>query len=147
MATDAAWELQKALVTKIAADAPTIALLAGGAASIYDDVSESAHFPFITVGQIESDAWETNTELGQEHAITINVWSSRDDRAGGTEGYEGRKEARDIVGALHTALNRASLTIAGFTCVNLTYIFSDVFRDSDNTYHGVIRFRAVTEPS
>ena len=145
-ATDATWALQVGIKAALAAS-PVTALLAAGAASIFDDVPEEELFPYVTIGEIQTDADETCTELGQEHLATINVWTSRVSRAGGTVGYEGRKAARDIVAAIHTALNHATLTVTGFVCVNVLYQFSDVFREDEDTYHGVIRFRVVTEPS
>ena len=144
---DATWELQKALKTALAANSTLIALLAEGAKSIFDDVPEEEHFPYVTVGDIQSNANETDTELGQEHIVTINTWVARSDRAGGTAGYEGRKLARDIVSAIYDALNHASLTLSGFAFVNMLYQFSDAFREDEDTYRGTIRFRAVTEPT
>lgn len=148
MAADAAWEVQKALRAKLAADAPLITLLANGADSIFDDVPEEELFPYITIGDIESEENETCTEAGgQEHIVTINTWASRSAQAGGTVGYEGRKRVRDIIDAVNAALNRASLTLTGFTADNMTYRVSGAHRDDDDTYRGFIRMRIVTAPT
>jgi hypothetical protein len=147
MSSDAAWEVQKALKAVLCANATLTALLASGAASILDDVPENEKFPYVTIGDIQSLADETYTELGQEHICTINAWTSRTDRAGGTKGYEGRKTARNIIAAIFDALNHKTLSPTGFVNTNMTYQFSDVFRDDADTYHGAIRFRVVTEPA
>jgi hypothetical protein len=147
MSGDATWALQKALRTALAANAALTALLADGANCILDDVPESEKFPYITIGDIQSNENETMTELGQVHTVTVNCWASRKDRPGGTTGYEGRKVARDILAAVFDGLNHAALTLAGFVNTNTEFQFSDVYRDDADTYHGVIRFRVVTEPA
>lgn len=50
--------------------------------------------------------------------------------------------------ALRTALHEASLTLAGHRLVSLRHETSDAIRGADGeTYQGVARFRAVTEPT
>lgn len=146
MSGDATWALQVGLKTALGAANAVTKLLAGADKSILDDVPAEEHFPYLTIGDIQSQENETMTELGQAHLVTINAWVSRTDRAGGTKGYEGRKLARDILSAVFDAINHTTLTLAGFVNTNTTYVMSDVFRDDDDTYHGVIRFRVVTEP-
>ena len=48
--------------------------------------------------------------------------------------------------AVEGALNDAALTLDGHALVNLRFEFAETRRDPDGiTYHGVVRFMAVTE--
>ena len=81
--------------------------------------------------------WSTGSEKGDEHALTLHVWS----RAGG------RREVHEIMGVVKTALHDRALALSGHRLVNLRHDRSDASRDPDGkTYHGVVRLRAVTEP-
>jgi hypothetical protein len=146
MATDASWELQKALKASLAGYSTLTALLADGANSILDDVPGEELLPYVTVGDIASDENETMINLGQVHTVTINAWAARTSRAGGTIGHEGRKKAREIISAVIDRLNHASLSMTGFAAINVIYQLSQVFREDADTYHGIARFRIVTEP-
>jgi hypothetical protein len=132
----AAWSLQKAVFAALAADAPLIALL--GAARIYDDVPQAADFPYLTFGQSTARDWSTASEDGSEHTITLNVWSQA----------KGRNEVHEIMAAARTALHGAPLTLDGHRLINLRHESSEARRAPDGeTYQGIARFRAVTEPA
>jgi hypothetical protein len=129
------WALQQAVYAELASDTALLALL--GSARIYDDVPQGTAFPYITLGSATTRDWSTGSEAGDEHALTLHAWS----RAGG------RKEVQALVGAIHDALHDASLTLDGHRLVNLRHESSDSRREGDgDTYHGIARFRAVTEP-
>jgi hypothetical protein len=135
MSGSASWPLQQAVYAVLAASAPLTTLLGG--ARIYDDVPQAAPFPHVSLGQTSSNDWGTGTEDGEEHILTLHVWS----QAGG------RGEAQRIMGAMRDALHTASLTVTGHTLISLRQQFSDVRRDPDGvTIHGLVRYRAVTEP-
>ena len=126
--------LQKAFFLKLTADA-ALALLLGGP-RIYDDVPVRGEFPYLTFGQTTERDWSTGTDDGAEHVVTLHVWS----RAAG------RKEADEIMSAVRTALHDQVLSLTGHRLVNLRHEFSDARRDADGeSYHGVTRYRAVTE--
>ena len=107
----AAWSLQKAVFAALAADAPLIALL--GAARIYDDVPQSADFPYLTFGQSTARDWSTASEDGSEHTITLNVWSQA----------KGRNEVHEIMAAARSALHGQPLTLEGHRLINLRHEF------------------------
>ncbi|NOT71302.1 MAG: DUF3168 domain-containing protein [Hyphomicrobium sp.] len=131
----AGFALQKALFSKLTADAGVTAVLGG--ARIYDDVPNRAEFPYLTFGQTTERDWSTGSEPGHEHIFTLHVWS----RA------RGRKEADDVMSATAAALHDQALTLDGHRLVNLRHEFSDARREPDGeTYHGVARYRAITEP-
>lgn len=129
------WDLQKAVFETLAADA-TLASLLGGA-SIYDHVPQDAAFPFVVLDQTRIADWSTGTEPGAEHQLTLHVWSC----------YRGKAESYAIADTIREALDEAALPLAENRLVNLRHQFSDLRRDADGeTWHAVLRFRAVTEP-
>jgi len=131
----AGWALQQAIFAALTADAGLLALLGG--ARVYDDVPTRAEFPYVTFAQSTERDWSTGSDDGAEHVLSLHVWS----RAGG------RKEALLIMGQMRAILNDAALVLSGFRLVHLRHEFSDVRRDPDGeTWHGIVRFRAVTEP-
>jgi hypothetical protein len=133
--SSAAWALQKAVHAAVAADAGVLALLGGP--RVYDDVPRAASFPYLTFGLSTERDYSSGGEEGSEHILTLHVWSE----AGG------RKETHEIIGALRAALHDAPLALLGHRLVNLRHEFSDARREADGeTYHGVVRLRAVTEP-
>jgi len=131
-----AWELQKAIYSRLVADAPLLALLGG--ARIYDDVPRGAAFPYVTFGPNTTRDWSTGTEPGSEHTVTLRTWT----KAGG------EKEVHLLLEAIRTALHDITLTLTGHRLVSLRHELSDSARASDGEiYAGVARFRAVTEPT
>ena len=133
--SSSSWALQQALYAAITNDAGLIALL--GSARVFDDVPQSAPYPYLTLGRSAVRDWSTGTETGDEHVLTLHVWS----RAGG------RRQTHEIMDALKTALHDSALALSGHRLVNLRHELSEARREPDgDTYHGLVRFRAVTEP-
>lgn len=127
--------LQQALYAALTTDAGLVALL--GTPRLYDHVPQAAPFPYLTLGQTTVRDWSTGSESGDEHILTLHVWS----RAGG------RRETHEIMAALKTALHDRALALDGHRLANLRHELSEARRDADgDTYHGLVRFRAVTEP-
>lgn len=128
------WALQKAIFAALAGDTPLIELLGG--ARLYDNPPQSPAFPYLTFAQSELRDWDAGTEAGDEHMITLHVWS----RA------SGRKEAQAIMARIRTVLHDQPPSLEGHRCVNLRHEFSEVRREPDgDTVRGLTRFRAVTE--
>ncbi|GBE44292.1 hypothetical protein BMS3Bbin10_02383 [bacterium BMS3Bbin10] len=135
MATSASWELQKGIYQTLAADTSITGLLGG--TNIYDDAPQSADYPYLTFGQSVARDWSTGSEDGLEHILTLHVWS----RAGG------KKETHEIIEAIRQALHDAAVTVNDHALVNLRHEFSEARQDPDGEiYHGIVRYRAVTEP-
>ncbi len=133
----AGWPLQKAIFSALVADA-TLAALIGDPPRLFDGPPGETALPYVQIGDGTEADWGTATERGSEHQLTMHVWS----RAGG------RMEARAILSAIYDALHDSSLTLEGNVLVNLRFIVSQVWRETDGaTYHGVARYRAVTEPA
>jgi hypothetical protein len=129
------WALQQALYSAVTGSAPLAALI--GPPRVYDDVPQGAALPYLTLGQSTLRDWSTGTDDAEEHTLTLHVWS----RAGG------RREMHEVMDVLRVALHDQPLALAGHRLVNIRHEISEARRDPDGeTYHGIVRFRAVTEP-
>ena len=94
--------------------------------------------PYLVIGDVKETDWSTSTDTGTEHALILHVWS----RA------RGRKESKAIADAVRTALDDASLAPPGHTLIGIKYQSAEFLRQTDGqTYHAILRFRAVTEPT
>ena len=132
----ASWSLQQSIFATLAADSAITTLL--GADRIYDDVPQGSPLPYLTLGQSTVRDWSTGTDDGNEHLLTLHVWSDA----------RGKKQASEIAAAVRTALHDQPLTLVGHRLVNLRHEFSEARRDPDgSTIHATVRFRAVTEPA
>ncbi len=136
MPQNASRALQKAIFEALLADTALTALL--GAGKIFDDVPQGVSFPYLTIGQASTRDWSTSTEEGAEHILTLQVWSKA----------AGRKTIQAIIQAVHDILHNAALTLEDHNLVNLRHEFTDLTRaKSGHAYHGLTRYRAVTEPA
>lgn len=132
----AALALRAAIRTALLADAPLLALLGGPA--VHDDVPRGSRPPYIVLAEHAARDDSTGTETGEEHQITLHVWS----RQGGL------KQGLEIAEAATAALLAASLSPAGHRLVNLAWVSTDSRREPDGRHRFLaLRFRAVTEPS
>jgi|AntRauTorckE6833_2_1112554.scaffolds.fasta_scaffold02006_9 hypothetical protein len=129
-------ELQEAIFQNLSGDAPLLALVNG----IYDyvpqpnDAGSPANFPYVVVGDDSLNAWDTDTTTGADSSIVIHSWSR----------YKGKKEIKQIQGAVYAALNRATLSIDGYSFVTCDLLTSDSFIDSDGiTQHSTQTFRVL----
>ena len=135
MATSTA-ALRAAIHDALTADAALTGVLGG--AKIYDEPPSNAAFPYVTLGEARVSDFSAGDEALHEHQLTLHAWS----RQGG------HREAHLIAGALLQALDDAPLAPDGHHLVNLRFSVADIRREADGrTYHALLRFRAVTEPS
>lgn len=126
--TAAGWELQQgifALLDTVLAE------------PVYDHVPQNAPFPFVVVGDATATFWGAGDLSGEQHALSIHIWSR----------YQGRKEMKQIMAGVLTALDGATLSLSGHHLVDLRFVFADEFPDPDGiSRHGLVRFRAITHP-
>lgn len=135
MATSASWGLQKGIYETLK-DNPAITGLLGGP-NIYDDAPQNVNYPYLTFGESIARDWSTGSDDGLEHILTLHVWS----RAGG------KKETHEIIEAIRQVLKNGAVPVDEHHLVNLHHEFSEAWQDPDGeTYHGIVRYRAVTEP-
>lgn len=127
-------ELQKAVYTALTGNVPLMAKVTG----VYDEADENAALPIVVIGDGTTTENSTKTEVGQTITLTLHAWSEA----------RGRMEIKEIMGLLFDALDGASLTLSGHILVILLFEFSEDFREIEGKrtlYHGVMRFRAVTQ--
>ena len=136
MTGDAPWVLQEALYQTLSADSALTTLLGGF--RIYDHVPQGSQYPYVTIGENIARDWSTASSSGAEHQLTLHIWSKA----------AGRKQAHEIMTVLSNLLHDENLMLNAHVLVNLRLLFSEVRRDPDGKiFHGIMRFRAVTEPA
>lgn len=136
MAEVASWVLQRGVYQALAGSVDLTTQLGG--VRVYDDAPQAAPYPFITLGQSVIRDWSTGSEDGAEHNLTLHVWS----RSGG------KKQVHEILEAIRAVLHDQPLVLADHHLVNLRHEFSEARLDPDgDTFHGIVRYRAVTEPA
>lgn len=133
MAVDAGLALQKALYGALLADEMLEALIDR---RIYDNVPGDAVFPYLTIGDAWMSDWGSDTHEGAEHRLSFHVYA----RSGG------RGQIKEIIGQLNKILNGADPDLEDHNLVNLHFLDADIARLIDGiTWHGTVRYRAVTE--
>lgn len=133
MAT-AAVELQRAIFAVLKADAAIKAVVGN---RIHDHTPNNLRFPYLTFGRTNSYDWSTGTEIGTEHLFSIHVWSKA----------TGKTETLELMGRVEELLRDNALQLNGHNLVNLTPSFAETRFDEDQSlHHGLLRYRAVTEP-
>jgi len=104
--------------------------------SVPQQVDSSQGFPFVTIGEDTLNEWDTDEQNGADVTITIHTWSR----------YYGRKETKEMQGAIYTALHRqqTNLSYSGYLFVDCFFLSSESFLDTDGqTRHGVQTFRVI----
>ena len=136
MADGFALAMQKGLRAALAANAGVGALVG---ARIYDEPPQNVVFPYLRMVDINPAAFDTDTTEGAEISISVEAYS---------RSASGRVEAAQMAEAVRAALHRqeTSLTVSGFTLVELIFQTFNVTRDADGRgYTAVIVFQATLE--
>lgn len=134
--TSASVALRAAVHAALRSDSGFAAVLGGS--RVYDEPPRNVAFPYVTLGEARLSDLSGDGGTTQEHQLTLHAWS----RQGG------HREAHTIAGALLQALDDAPLPLGGHRLVNFRFSVADIRRERDGrTYHALVRFRAVTEPS
>lgn len=106
--------LQTALYAKLNA----VPALAG---RVFDKVPEPAPFPFVSLGSITEFPDDAHDAQGLNSLVTVHVWSTA----------PGNSEVYDLFAAVDAALDRAPLTVAGFTEVQIKHTQHQTLDDPD----------------
>lgn len=115
-----------------------VALDAALDVAVYDAAPIEAAFPYVVIGPIRSLAWRADDLDGEDHAVALHVWSR----------YRGAREVRTLMDTARAALDGAALGLSGHRLVLLDFRGAEDAREADGvTRHGVLRFRALTEPA
>lgn len=115
---------------------------ASSSVRVYDfvpqrDADVDADFPYVVIGDVDSEAFDADDRLGRDTFVALHVWDRAD---------RGKKGTQAIVSAIYDALHRYALSVSGRNTVDCLWDgLSEVMLDPDGlTYHGVIRFRVTT---
>ncbi len=131
----AAWSLQMAIYKTLAENSEITTRL--GAARVYDRVPRNATFPYITFGRTRVLDWSTSTEQGEEHTLSLHVWSRE----------KGRQFVLKTMDAIVRALDHAPLNVMDHHVISFQHERSEAVLEADRrTHHGMMRFRVITEP-
>lgn len=107
-----------------------------GTGGIRDRLLPRPVLPCLVVGETETRDYSTGTEGGEEHRLTLEVWS---------EGA-GRREAGEIADQVRMLLHDAALELEGAVLVSLAHERTRTRRQPKTSYFvAELRFRAVTE--
>ena len=134
--TASANELQTAIFAVLSGDTSLTAAL--GDAKIFDHAPANVAFPYLTFGRTSIYDWSTGTENGSEQLFTLHVWSKA----------KGKQETLDIMERARALLHDQPFTLESQALVNCRMELAEARFDEDlAVYHGLLRFRAVTEPA
>jgi len=112
------------------------ALIGGNAVTDRRPAAPAA--PLVVIAGIDSTDHSTATEPGEEHGVTLDIWTDA----------AGHRQAQAISAAVRAALHDAALSLAGHRLVLLFHRETRVARDGKSRFHRAeMRFRAVTEPA
>jgi len=128
--------LQKGLRAALVANSGVTALVS---TRVYDEPPQGVTFPYLRFGDITPTAADTDTTVG----VSVDISLEAESRSA-----SGRVEAVRIVEAVQAALHRqeTSVTVTGFTLVELIFQTHSVTRDPDGRgYTAVIVLRALLE--
>ncbi len=122
------YEVQKAILARLAADTPLGLLVTG----VYDNPPEAAAFDYVSFGDHTALPWNTKTDNGQQITFVVHFWSRDPSRA----------KTLQMMKAAQDSLQNCSLTISGGTVTLCQWDYEDSRLDPDGkTWHGVQRYR------
>lgn len=136
MADGYALATQKGLLAALKANSEVTNLVS---TRIYDEPPQDVVFPYIRFNTIQPNAFDTDTSEGSLVDISFESHS---------QSASGRVQATQIAEAVKTALHRqeTSVTVEGYTLVELIFETISVTRDSDGRgYTAVIALQAMLD--
>ncbi|MCR6498906.1 DUF3168 domain-containing protein [Shinella sp. CPCC 101442] len=132
----AASALQKAIYERLSGDTALTALIGGN--GVTDRRLAAPTAPLVVIAGIDSTDHSTATEPGEEHIITLDIWSDA----------AGHRQVQVIAAAVRAVLHDAALTLSGHRLVLLFHRQTRLSRDGKSRFHRAeTEFRAVTEPA
>lgn len=129
----ACFELQQAVVAALKDDDDLAALVDE---RVFDSVPARAAYPYLTYGPVLLRDWSTGSNAGQEHAVSLTLYSRQ----------PGFRECYAMTDAITACLDQASLDLTGHKLVSLRFDTAEFERETDTlTTRAVVTFRALTE--
>lgn len=136
MMASAASELQRAVFAALTGDPELQDEMDG--VRLHDHAPANVEFPYLAFGRTSVFDWSTGTEEGNEHLFTLHVWSKS----------KGKAEALRLMEIVRARLHGVAPALETHSLVNLRLEYEEVrFNEDLAVYHGMLRFRAVTEPA
>ena len=99
------------------------------------DGASMASWPYVEVGMIVMQPFDTYAETGHEFAARIHTRSRSASMA----------EVKALQGQIWARLHRGALTVPGHNFINLIRESSDATRAPDGSFHGVCVYRGLIE--
>ena len=123
--------IQQAIFTQLDNDATLTAV-----AAVYDNAPQDVAMPYVTIGEDVLSEWDTDTELGMVASVTIHTWSRE----------RGRKQTKTLQGYVYDALDRVTLSAAGYKFISIDHQSTNSILDTDGlTRHGIQEFKIIIE--
>lgn len=126
--------IAQSIFTAITGDAALMALVVG----VYEDRAQAADpganagYPYIILGDNIAGPWSNDDWSGGDVLIRINAFSR----------YAGTKEVCEISDRVRAVLDRANLTVAGYSAVTMNFDGFSIEDDPDGeTKQGVTTMR------
>lgn len=141
--TGAALALQKAILAWLQAAPLLMEKLHGQ--GIYDHVPPAASYPYISFGQSQIYAWDTDSEKGEEHSLVLNI---RARSSGRRQVLELMVLVEELMESLENNGRVSGQTpdIGGYRLISLNLQSSQTRNEElHDGYSGQLRYRAVTE--
>lgn len=103
------------------------------------DGASATPFPYVEVGFVVVNPFDTAQELGFDYLARIHTRSRS----------AAMKEAKDIQGQIYARLHRGLLTFSGYNHILIQRERSEMLRAPDGSFHGVCEYRGLieTQPS
>lgn len=135
--SDPSAELQSNINAILKGNSALVALV--GAKGVYDSVPEGTVTPYVSFGNVQILPMQGDFYDGAEVLFTLDVWS---------RGGKNFMECKNIGAAVQAALDQADITLPTHRVVDIRIDTTRYMRDPDGiTRHGVLVFKALTEPS
>lgn len=107
-----------------------------GTGGVRAHVSPGARPPYVAIGEGTAVDVGGSEVDSQEHVLVVHCWSEAPSPL----------EVKQLMAAVRDTLHDADLTMPAGQCPNIRCEYQETLRDPDGvTYHGVMRFRAVTQ--
>jgi hypothetical protein len=135
-----AFQLQKAIYTALTNNAVLTALLGDGSDGVVSNPAqcEQLAFPYIVIGDHTARSWNTKSKSGAELTLTIHAFSESGDN----------EEVCTLLDQVIGTLDKQQLSVSGHYLVLMRWDdFATTLIESTEervTFHGVVRFRAIT---
>jgi hypothetical protein len=112
-------------------------LSAGQTTKVYDDVSEDAIFPYITIGAFTCKRDSDKTTDIWDASMQIHIWSK----------HNGKAEVNEIANDIATVITSAAIDLSayGFAVLAQDVAFFEAFAEEEFGYHGILTVVVTTQ--